>query len=255
MDASSAGLDVAQAAVDRAAARIGDRLRAAYVIGSLAHGGFSALVSDVDVAVVLEDPLHPGDGDVIAELVRDAAAGDDPLGRRLSVFWGSLGTVNGREPGGRFPPLDRLDLALHGRLLAGRDVRPIESLPTADALVRGAAEFALDVLATPARTAAIRDAVATAAAGPRPASKVALFPVRFLHTLRTGGLARNEEAAAHFLAVRAAPTAGRSRRRRDQVAAGVGRPRCCRGGTAALGCAGALPRVRVRERAGAGENR
>jgi hypothetical protein len=33
-----------------------DRLLAAYALGSLAHGGFSPLVSDVDFGLVLERP-------------------------------------------------------------------------------------------------------------------------------------------------------------------------------------------------------
>ena len=38
---------------------LGSRLIAAYTLGSLAHGGFSRLVSDVDLGLVLHDPLRP----------------------------------------------------------------------------------------------------------------------------------------------------------------------------------------------------
>ena len=37
---------------------LGPRLTAAYALGSLAHGGFSPLVSDVDLGLVLDDPFR-----------------------------------------------------------------------------------------------------------------------------------------------------------------------------------------------------
>ena len=96
----------------------GKRLAAAYAIGSLAHGGFSVHVSDVDLGLVLHDPLDAGDENAIDQLVTGVAAGGAPLTDRLSVFWGSIGTLSGAAVGGRFPPVDLLDLKRHGRLLA-----------------------------------------------------------------------------------------------------------------------------------------
>ena len=40
---------------------LGPRLVAAYALGSLAHGGFSPLVSDVDLGLILADPLMETD--------------------------------------------------------------------------------------------------------------------------------------------------------------------------------------------------
>ena len=37
---------------------LGSRLIAGYALGSLAHGGFSPLVSDVDLGLILEDPVR-----------------------------------------------------------------------------------------------------------------------------------------------------------------------------------------------------
>ena len=42
-------------------AAFGSRLAAGYALGSLAHGGFSPLVSDVDLGLVLQDPLRGSD--------------------------------------------------------------------------------------------------------------------------------------------------------------------------------------------------
>lgn len=39
----------------------GARLVAAYALGSIAHGGFSVHVSDVDLGLVIADPLDEGD--------------------------------------------------------------------------------------------------------------------------------------------------------------------------------------------------
>jgi hypothetical protein len=49
------GWAVLDAAVDQAKSSLGDGLVSAYAIGSLAHGGFRAWVSDVDVALLTGD--------------------------------------------------------------------------------------------------------------------------------------------------------------------------------------------------------
>lgn len=48
-----------------AEAALGDRLAALYPLGSLAHGGFRPLVSDVDAAMVLTDPPRPDDAEPV----------------------------------------------------------------------------------------------------------------------------------------------------------------------------------------------
>src|SRR5713101_6456948 len=67
---------------------LADRLLAAYALGSLAHGGFSELVSDVDLGLVVSDPLEPGDAERIETVADAAKAKGTPLSERLSVFWG-----------------------------------------------------------------------------------------------------------------------------------------------------------------------
>jgi predicted nucleotidyltransferase len=183
------------------------RLLAAYALGSLAHGGFSALVSDVDLGLVLADPLAADDAARVAALgdrVRAAAA---PLADRLSVFWGSPAALRGAGPLGRFPPLDRLDLLRYGRLLAGRDVRDGLPTPTTRELVLAAAEQALRSLAAPAVVAELDDPEGLVAAGARHLTKRILFPVRFLYTAQTGEIGRNHDAVAHFVATESGPMA------------------------------------------------
>src|ERR1043165_6806840 len=92
----------------------GDRLLAAYALGSLAHGGFSELVSDVDLGLILSEPVLPGDPDTIPAIAGHGRRKGSPLPQGLSVFWGTPATLAGDREGGRFPPLDRLDLLESG---------------------------------------------------------------------------------------------------------------------------------------------
>src|SRR5712691_2855243 len=86
---------LAAAAAFRAA--LGERLLAAYALGSLAHGGFSPLVSDIDLGLVVEDPLRPDDANMIELVAQSQKVSGGPLSERLSVFWGTLNTLGGRR--------------------------------------------------------------------------------------------------------------------------------------------------------------
>jgi hypothetical protein len=185
----------------------GARLVAAYALGSLAHGGFSDLVSDVDLGLVLADPLTDDDAARVAALGERVRAAGAPLADRLSVFWGTMATLHGEGALGRYPPLDRLDLARHGRLLAGRDCRAGLPTPTTRELVVAAATQALRSLAAPAVVDELADPEGLVAAGARHLTKRILFPVRFLYTAETGEIGRNHDAVGHFVATQSGPMA------------------------------------------------
>ena len=217
-------------AVYRAA--LGPRLTAAYALGSLAHGGFSPLVSDVDLGLILADPFRMKDRITVRTAGNAVRAGGSALHERLSVFWGTPSTLQGRASGGRFPPLDRLDLIEHGRLLAGTEARDGVARPGQDELLVAGAEFALGYLGGDpgllerlrglARSgrrggdpvAEIRTPSLLVSRGPRRVAKAVLFPVRFLFTAATGRVGTNAIAAEHYLADAHAPAA-------DLVAAGL----------------------------------
>jgi hypothetical protein len=205
---------------------LGARLLAGYALGSLAHGGFSPLVSDVDLGLVLRDPVKITDRWTIRRVAGGVRAGGSALHERLSVFWGTPATLRGQAAAGRFPPLDRLDLLENGRLLAGRDVRDGLPRPAPGDLLIAGAQFALESLggAGPLRhrvidlarsrgrhpddaTAEIRDPARLVARGPRRLTKVVLFPVRFLFTAATGRVGTNAAASEHYLAAGRAPAA------------------------------------------------
>jgi len=86
--------------------RLGSSLVNAYKLGSLAHGGFSNIYSDIDVGLLLNCTNAPAR---MAELIAEAKTMDAEYGKKLSVFWG-----NPEFTWGRLPNLDRLDLLDHG---------------------------------------------------------------------------------------------------------------------------------------------
>lgn len=197
---------------------LGERLLAAYALGSLAHGGFSSLVSDVDLGLIVEDPVSGGDAERIEAVARGERAKPVPLSDRLSVFWGTRSTLAGESAGGRFPPLDRLDLLENGRLLLGIEARNELPRPTRSELLTAGAEFALEFLAgvrppprmgtgelgsmrAPGEDAVeqIRCTDRLMAAGVRRLTKLVLFPVRFLFTAATGRVGTNDAAVEWYL--------------------------------------------------------
>ena len=193
------GWAVIDAGLAQAASRLGSRLASAFAIGSLAHGGFAPAASDVDLAMILTD-LKSSDEGVVRDIsAAVAAAIPSALAQRLSIFWSSWSSLADGDAQGRFPLADRLDLAQSGACLLGLDRRESIRLPSggalADALVVEGASFMRDRLATPERNHLLRSPAALIALGCRDVTKAVLFPARFLFTLASGRVARNEDAA------------------------------------------------------------
>lgn len=86
--------------------KLGSVLVEVYKLGSLAHGGFSKIYSDIDVGLLLNSGQPP---DRMSELIADAKLLDAEYGKKLSVFWG-----NPDYAWGRLPVIDRVDLLDHG---------------------------------------------------------------------------------------------------------------------------------------------
>jgi hypothetical protein len=85
---------------------LGSSLVEVYQLGSLAHGGFSSVYSDIDVGILLSCAIPPARIDT---WIANAKKLNPEYGKKLSVFWG-----NPKYGWGRLPVLDRLDLLDHG---------------------------------------------------------------------------------------------------------------------------------------------
>jgi len=166
-------------------AELGGALLGIYRIGSLAHGGFSARYSDIDVAVIAEAPLASA---TLARMRALAADASSALAAKLSIFWAdrSFGA-------GRFPPLDRVDYLDHAvAVVECERVRPARP-PLAEIrrYLRGAP---LERWGTQIRH--YQELPALAPDDHKPYLRSLLYPARLLYSWTTGAMASNDEAVA-----------------------------------------------------------
>jgi hypothetical protein len=193
-----AGEEVLQVAVLAAGDVFGERLQAAFALGSLAHGGFAPLASDVDIALILNELTEEVPAEIDRVRQHSIARAGTPLVERLSIFWTDWqGVHHGPTGPGRLPAIDRLDLLDDGRLLCGRDQRAGASRPGIDTLIVEVAQFACARF-DDAYLARLHHPHRLVAEGTRTTTKAVLFPVRFLYTLATGRIGHNARAAAWY---------------------------------------------------------
>lgn len=165
--------------------RLGERLLGFYLIGSLAHGGFSARYSDIDVGLVSTDGVTPIEIEAMREHARKVAP---DLAPKLSLFWSDRDFTIGR-----FPPLDRLDYLDHPRpLVEHRHVAPPRpSLADVRAYLRGQplASWREQVARILALTA-LDDTMC------KRYLRALLYTARFLFSWHTCRMASNDDAVA-----------------------------------------------------------
>ncbi len=172
---------------------------AVYLMGSLARGGFSELASDIDLGIVVAGPLQEGDDFAIADIQVRALAEYPRVNNNVSIFWGSVESINGVVDAGRYPPFDRLDLIDHALLLAGTDIRGQLVKPSQQELEVAGAEFALDYLASEQRLQEFFDCGRIAQQGVVYVTKTILFPARFIYLVDSGLIAGNEASYLHYV--------------------------------------------------------
>lgn len=188
------GLEVVEVACAEARRLIGPDLASVYALGSLAHGGFTAAASDVDVALLVE-PGESAAGAVEEIAARTRGALGNELASRLSIFHAPWPLDGAPAPPSRFPAIDRLDLLEHGRLVFGDDRRhAFATPPTVEEIRKEAVSFSLsrsdpDVVAD----------LDVAAAGVRGTTKAILAPVRLWWLVEHGRVVGNDEAVAGYL--------------------------------------------------------
>ena len=164
---------------------IGAGLCGIYRIGSLAHGGFNGRYSDIDVAVIVDEPFTSGDLDLLRARARDVSAA---LTAKLSIFWADR---NFRA--GRFPPLDRMDYLDHAVPIIERErIRPERpSLAEIRDYLRG------QPLTNWSEQ--VRHFMAASVLGPdehKPYLRSLLYPARFIYSWSTGAMSSNDDAVS-----------------------------------------------------------
>jgi predicted nucleotidyltransferase len=166
-------------------AALGRDLIGVYLMGSLAHGGFSRRYSDIDIAVVTEAGVSPGTLDGVRS---EAAALSAEWGPRLSVFW-----TDRRFALGRFPPLDRIDYLDHAVVLLERQrVEPARPALTEIRDYLADAPFAR-------WTGEARRLACAEMLEPKDRKaylRALLYPARFCYSWMTGRMGSNDEAVA-----------------------------------------------------------
>lgn len=192
--ASSAAAAFAKSLVANWQAALGTELLGVYLIGSLAHGGFSRRYSDVDMAVISERGLGT---ETIDRLRGEAAALSPDWGPKVSVFW-----TDRHFAIGRFPPLDRIDYLERPVVLFEREqVQPARpALEEIRAYLRGAP---FTNWAERARLFASGEAL-----DPKDRKaylRALLYPARFCYAYTSGHMGSNDDAVT-FLQER--PPAG-----------------------------------------------
>jgi predicted nucleotidyltransferase len=183
--AEATAIDFARCTVPFWQAALGSELLGAYLMGSLAHGGFSRRYSDIDIAVVTKEGLSPQTLDRVRS---EAAALSADWGPKLSVFW-----TDRHFSLGRFPTLDRIDYLDHAVVLMERErVRPVR--PALEEIQRylGGAPFenwtelvwrfaTAEILEPKDRKVYLR---------------TLLYPARFCYSWTTGRMGSNDDAVA-----------------------------------------------------------
>ncbi len=192
---SEPGWAVVRTAAAAARHLVGEPMRSAYAIGSLAHGGFAPAVSDVDLALLTEGPL---DAEAVSRIA-GATEGElqMELSRRLSIFHVPWQAFAAPPCGSRFPAIDRLDLLRFGVLVDGPEIRATLPVPPRAEVVEEAVRFAAEQLRAETTEAAMCD-TDPGVGRLRKTTKLALLPVRLLFVAETGEIGGNDDAVGHY---------------------------------------------------------
>jgi hypothetical protein len=172
---------------------LGTELLGAYLIGSLAHAGFSWRYSDVDIALVTAAELTPR---TLDRMRNNAVALSPDWGPKVSVFW-----ADRHFSIGRFPPLDRIDYLDHAVVLMEREcVRPARPTPEEIRQYLRGAPFTN--WADRARGFAVAGSLE--ASDHKAYLRTLLYPGRFCYSWMTGLMGSNDNAVT-FLSERHIP--------------------------------------------------
>jgi hypothetical protein len=188
--ARTTAIDFARRLVLQWQEMLSSELLGVYLIGSLAHAGFSRRYSDVDLALVTTRGITQPAFDCLRS---KAVALSADWGPKVSIFW-----TDRHFSVGRFPPMDRIDYLDHAVVLMERErlqpARPaleeihhyLRGPPFADWAYRARSFAVAETLEPKDHKAYLR---------------TLLYPARFCYSWLTGLVGSNDEAVS-FLSER-----------------------------------------------------
>ena len=183
--AATAARDFARALSMEWQSQLGGDVIGLYIIGSLAHGGFSRRYSDIDIALLSERELTPATLETLRAQANRLSA---ELGPKVSLFWTDRSFANGR-----FPPLDRTDYLDYAVPLCERE-RVVPPRPSLDEIRVYLAGAPFTKWTESAEAFAASDALATA--DRKSYLRALLYPARFVASFMTGRMLSNDDAVA-----------------------------------------------------------
>ena len=178
---------------------LGTRCISIYLMGSLARGGFSKVASDIDIGIILGGKPQEVDLSTIEEIQSSAVGNYPQINNKVSIFWGTIGSINGVVDAGRYPPFDRLDLIDHALLLSGAEVRDQLIRPTKEELEIASAEFSIEYLGSNERINEFMNCELITNKGAVYVTKTILFPTRFIYLAKTGEIAGNDVSYQYYI--------------------------------------------------------
>ena len=183
--ARTAAIDFSRRLVPHWQKALGTELLGVYLIGSLAHAGFSRRYSDIDMAIVTTAGLSP---QVLDRLRREALVLSADWGSKVSIFW-----TDRHFSVGRFPPLDRTDYLDHAvALLELECVRPAR--PTLEEIHNYLSGAPFATWAERARSFATAETLEPK--DHKAYLRTLLYPARFCYSWMTGLIGSNDDAMA-----------------------------------------------------------
>jgi hypothetical protein len=191
--ARTSAVDFARGLVPYWQAVLGTEMLGAYLIGSLAHAGFSRRYSDVDIAVITEAGLSR---QALDRMRSEAVALSADWGPKLSVFWTDRSFCLGR-----FLPLDRIDYLDHAFVLTERE-RVLPARPTLQEIQRYLSGEPFANWSDSARRFAASETLEPK--DHKAYLKTLLYPGRFCYSWTTGRIGSNDDAAAFLSETRPA---------------------------------------------------
>jgi hypothetical protein len=183
--ARTAAIDFARRLARHWQEALGTELLGVYLIGSLAHAGFSRRYSDIDILLVTEVGLSQ---QALDRAQSEAVALASDWGPKVSVFW-----TDRHFSIGRFPPLDRIDYLDHAVVLMEREcVRPAR--PTLQEIQHYLRGEPFANWAHRARSFAVAQRLEPK--DHKAFLRTLLYPGRFCYSWMTGRMGSNDEAVA-----------------------------------------------------------